>query len=123
MYRHNCKSMQIGLVLYPETPAPVSGSSNIDITCVPNADIFGSPQVTCDSDGEWGPQNPRCECRGGYEDTRRECRGKTIKCFSIAVVIAFRCELVLSTTTGHYMHGIFLTFSSLSTWLLSLTHC
>ena len=123
VYRHNCKSMQTGLVLYPETPAPVSGSSNIDITCVPNADSFGSPQVTCDSDGEWGPQNPRCECRAGYEDRGRECRGKTIKCFSIAVVIVFRCELALSTTTGHYMYGIFLTFSSLSTWLLSLTHC
>ena len=83
VYRHNCKSMQNKLVLYPETPAPVSGSSNdptdIDITCVPNATVCGSPQVTCDSDGMWGPQNPRCECNGGYEDRETECRGKTIK--------------------------------------------
>ena len=85
VYRHNCKSMQIGLVKYPETAAPVSGSRNINITCVPNAgnvvnaDVCGSPPVPCDSDGEWGPQNPRCECRGGYEDRVTECRGKTIK--------------------------------------------
>ena len=95
VYRHNCKSMQTGLVLYPETPAPVSGSSNdptdIDITCVPNADVFGSPQVTCGSDGMWGPQNPRCECRAGYEDRGTECRGKTIKFLSIEVIIVLRC--------------------------------
>ena len=79
VYRHNCKSKQNKLVLYPETAAPVSGSRNIDITCVPNADVCDSPPVTCDSDGMWGSQNPRCECSGGYEDRGTECRGKTIK--------------------------------------------
>ena len=78
VYRHNCKSMQTGLVLYPETPAPVSGSSNIDITCVDNADICGSPEVTCGSDGMWGSQSPRCECRGGYEDPGRVCSRKIL---------------------------------------------
>ena len=78
VYRHNCKSMQNKLVLYPETPAPVSSSRNIDITCVPNADVCGSPEVPCDSDGMWGPQNPRCECRAGYEDRGTECNRKTL---------------------------------------------
>ncbi|CAI8042608.1 Ephrin type-A receptor 5 [Geodia barretti] len=30
VYRNNCKSRQVGLVLYPDAPAPVSGSANID---------------------------------------------------------------------------------------------
>ena len=67
VYRHNCKSMQTGLVLYNETAAPVSDPRNIDITCVDNADVFGSQEVTCDSDGMWGSQNPVCECNDGYE--------------------------------------------------------
>ena len=67
VYRHNCKSMQIGLVSYPETPAPVSGSTVINITCVDYANISGSPEVTCGSDGLWGPENPRCECSEGHE--------------------------------------------------------
>ena len=67
VYRHNCKSMQTGLVLYNETAAPVSNSTDIDITCADNANISGSPRVTCGSDGMWGSQNPVCECNDGFE--------------------------------------------------------
>ena len=93
-YRHSCKSMQTGLVLYPETPAPVSDSINISITCVPNADVCGSPPVTCDSDGMWGSQSPRCECRAGYEDRGTECRGKTIKYLSIELILVLHVNLL-----------------------------
>ena len=54
VYRNNCKSFQSGLVLYPDAPAPVSDSVNINVQCVDNAVVSGSAQVTCGSDGRWG---------------------------------------------------------------------
>ena len=72
VYRYICPSRQEGLVLYPLTPAPVSGSVNINIKCVDNA-VSGSPQVTCHSNGTWGPENPVCKCRPGYEERQGEC--------------------------------------------------
>ena len=80
VYRNNCKSIQSGLVLYPDAPAPVSDSVNINIQCVDNADVSGSARVTCSSDGRWGPQNPVCRCRLGYEDRGTECVGRLLKC-------------------------------------------
>ena len=76
VFRNNCQSFQNRLVLYPDAPAPVSGSENIAINCVPNAVVSGSAQVTCNSDGTWGPENPVCECRLGYEDRETECFSK-----------------------------------------------
>ena len=73
VYHYNCPSRQVGLALYPETPAPVSGSVNINIKCVDNAVVSGSPQVTCHSNGTWGPENPVCKCRPGYEERQGEC--------------------------------------------------
>ena len=79
VYRNNCKSFQSGLVLYPDAPAPVSDSVNINIQCVDNADVSGSARVTCGSDGRWGPQNPVCQCRLAYEDRRTECVGRLLQ--------------------------------------------
>ena len=78
VYRNNCKSRQVGLVLYPDAPAPVTGSENIDIGCVENAVVSGSPRVTCGSDGTWGSQSPVCQCRLGYEDRQTVCIGKSL---------------------------------------------
>ena len=84
VYRYNCQSFQNGLVLYPDAPAPVndtenmSDSVNITISCVPNAIISGSELVTCCSDGTWGPENPMCECRLGYENRTTQCFGKIV---------------------------------------------
>ena len=75
MYRYNCKGNQRGLVLYPDAPAPVSDSANVNIECVDNAVVSGSARVTCGSDGRWGPENPVCQCRLGYEDRTTECVG------------------------------------------------
>ena len=76
VFRNNCQSFQRGLVLYPDAPAPVNGSENITISCVPNAVVSGSAQVTCHSNGTWGPENPVCECQPGYEDRETECVSK-----------------------------------------------
>ena len=73
VYRNNCQSFQRGLVLYPDAPAPMNGSENITISCVPNAVVSGSAQVTCYSNGTWGPENPVCECRLGYKDGGTVC--------------------------------------------------
>ena len=88
VYRYNCPSRQVGIVLYPETPAPETGSEGVDVSCVANANISGSPQVICHSNGTWGPENPVCKCHCGYEEDPPVCGGKymeemTIYCFSI----------------------------------------
>ena len=82
VYRNNCQSRQVGLVLYPDAPAPVSGSVNIDISCVANAVVSGSSRVTCGSDGTWGSQNPVCQCRLGHENRQMQCIGKFSSPFS-----------------------------------------
>ena len=74
VYRNNCQGFQTGLVVYPDAPAPVSGLENIKVDCVDNNAVFStSDQVTCDSDGTWGPENPECKCKPGYEDRGTEC--------------------------------------------------
>ena len=85
VYRNNCQGFQTGLVVYPDAPAPVSGSANINVACVDNAVFSGSDQVTCDSDGTWGPENPVCQCSPGYEDRGTDCVGK-INLIHIAIV-------------------------------------
>ena len=74
VYRNNCRGHQTGLVVYPDAPAPVSGSVNINVTCVNNT-VFSSDsdQVTCNSDGTWSPRNPVCQCSPGFEDRGTEC--------------------------------------------------
>ena len=82
VYRENCKARQIGLVLYPDVPAPVSGLATVDISCVENAEVIGSSTFICQSDGTWSSgNNPVCECRPGFmnrvtEGSKRECVGK-----------------------------------------------
>ena len=68
VYRNNCRSRQIGLALYPDTPAPATGSVSVSIHCVENAEITGNGRATCNSDGMWTiPENSMCQCRPGYE--------------------------------------------------------
>ena len=78
VYRNNCKSRKVGLVQYPSAPPPTQ-PANISTTCVANADHVGSKNVTCTSDGTWGPENPVCQCRPGYVENSAgdiQCRGK-----------------------------------------------
>ena len=82
VYHYICPSRQEGLVLYSEVPAPMSGSVSIDVKCVDNAVVTGSPQVTCHSNGTWGPDTALCECNLGYakitENMMPKCVGKSL---------------------------------------------
>ena len=84
VYHYNCPSRQVGLVEYDETPAPDSGSVNVNFSCVENANILESVSktVTCHSNATWSTDIPTCECNLGYENrTENEvpkCVGKSI---------------------------------------------
>ena len=89
VYRYNCKSRQVGLVKYPSAPSPTQ-PANIFTTCVANADHVGSRIVTCTSVGTWGPENPVCQCRLGYEDRETECVGKCpLECSGRELTVCF----------------------------------
>ena len=67
VHRYYCREKQIGLVRYPDTPAPITGSVSVDVLCADNAENSSSAAVTCDSEGQWGPEMPTCGCSPGYE--------------------------------------------------------
>ena len=63
-----CEATNVGLVRYPATLAPVSGTVPITVQCTENAQITSSvTSVTCNENGVWGIQTPVCECIDGYE--------------------------------------------------------
>ena len=82
VYRGNCKTQQIGLVLYPDAPAPAASSVNVNFSCVENAVISGTEIVTCLKNGSWSSaNNPVCQCIPGYaleetENSSSKCVGK-----------------------------------------------
>ena len=80
----------MGLVLYPETPAPVFGSVNVQFTCVDNAYIPESESntVTCYHNGTWSTEVPVCECNVGYENTETNCGGKSINTLQMYYKVA-----------------------------------
>ena len=75
VYRNNCRFRQIGLALYPDTPASVFGSVVVSISCVENAEITGNGHAICNSSGVWTiPENSICQCRPGYmQDSEFSC--------------------------------------------------
>ena len=72
----------IGLVHYPTTRTPVSGSVTVTTQCADNAHILdtASHNVTCESDGSWSGQIPQCECDFKYYEAmvngRHICHGE-----------------------------------------------
>ena len=60
--------MNVGLVRYPTTLAPVSGSVTIATQCADNAHVRTGHRVDvrCASDGIWLGTVPQCECNVGY---------------------------------------------------------
>ena len=81
IYRHKCRAQAVGLVRYPVTQAPASGTVSVTIQCVPNAQRSSSSLiVSCGSDGYWGSEHPTCECNLGYQsatngDDNQVCNG------------------------------------------------
>ena len=63
-----CEGRSDGLVRYPTTLAPVSGSVTVTTQCADNAHTINStsPNVTCTSNGSWSGQTPQCQCHEGY---------------------------------------------------------
>ena len=58
----------MGLVRYPTTLAPASGSRTVATQCADNAHLTSScPNVECTSVGVWSGEIPQCECDEGYQ--------------------------------------------------------
>ena len=76
VYRHECHSKKVGLVYYPDTPAPSTGTCPTVAQCAENAHPTSSLGLTCDFAGHWGDENPQCECDAGYVEKKGKCIGK-----------------------------------------------
>ncbi|CAI8041854.1 Ephrin type-B receptor 3 (Fragment), partial [Geodia barretti] len=63
-----CAVRTVGLVRYPTTLAPASGSVTVATQCADNAHIRTgfSLNVRCSSSGSWTGTTPQCECDTGY---------------------------------------------------------
>ena len=85
IYRHECRAQAVGLVRYPVTQAPASGTIFVTTQCVPNAKRNSSSlTVSCGSDGCWGSERPTCQCNVGYQmatntDGNQVCNGTYVK--------------------------------------------
>ena len=63
-----CETKTEGLVHYPTTLAPASGTLSVTTQCADNAHRTSSSlSVTCNSSGIWGGQTPQCQCDSGYQ--------------------------------------------------------
>ena len=78
-----CEAKGVGLVRYPTTLAPASGSVTVTTQCADNAHVINSTSlnVTCTSNGTWVGQTPQCQCDDGYHEIRVNgtqiiCQGK-----------------------------------------------
>ena len=64
-----CEAKREGLVRYPTTVAPISGSVNITTQCVDNSHKASfSLNVSCTSSGSWSGTTPQCQCDTGYHE-------------------------------------------------------
>ncbi|CAI8021100.1 hypothetical protein GBAR_LOCUS12555, partial [Geodia barretti] len=63
-----CPARNVGLVRYPTTLAPASGSVAVTTQCADNAHVRTgfSLSVRCTSSGSWSGTTPQCECNDGY---------------------------------------------------------
>ena len=75
-----CGGKTVGLVRYPTTIAPVSGSLTVTTQCADNAHRTSSSlSVSCTSSGSWSGTTPQCQCDTGYRAVtvsgRQICKG------------------------------------------------
>ena len=73
-----CQGKTEGLVYYPTTTAPSSGSKPVNTSCADNAhQVTPSLEVVCYSDGRWSTNTqPQCRCNDGYQQAT--VKGKLI---------------------------------------------
>ena len=76
-----CPAQTVGLVLYPATLAPATGSVTVTTQCADNAYNTTSLLVSCDSSGNWSDV-PKCECDDKneliFDNGRQTCRTESI---------------------------------------------
>ena len=70
-----CPAQSVGLVRYPATPVPDSGSTTVSAQCADNARRVSSSSlsVRCSSTGSWSG-SPQCQCNSGYDEATIEGR-------------------------------------------------
>ena len=80
----SCPSKIEGLVHYPTTLAPVSGSKPVTTRCADNAHTRtgSSLDVICQFNGNWSGVTPQCECDDRYrpatDNGKLYCEGRYI---------------------------------------------
>ena len=69
VYRLVGPAMQVGLTLYPETPAPTLNNTSVSGVCVANANTTSGklPSLNLDPDGSWTSLDDQCCCIEGHE--------------------------------------------------------
>ena len=65
VYRHECATKQEGLVIFPNTAAPIANTTTVATECMPNSFPVTDMSVTCDSSGYWDG-SAECVCNPGY---------------------------------------------------------
>ena len=96
--------MTVGLVRYPTTLAPASGTLSVTTQCADNAHRTSSSlNVTCDSGGMWSGEIPQCQCNSGYqtatENGREFCQGDYIHIvlwLTLAETKVYFCTYILT---------------------------
>ena len=105
----------MGLVLYPATLAPATGSVTATAQCADNAYNTTSLLVSCDSSGNWSTV-PKCKCDDKDEpiidNGRQTCRTESI-------ILLVHCDLwVISLFSGMpreiFVKGIIITVLNLN---------
>ena len=100
-----CNSKSVGLVRYPTTPAPASGSVTVTTQCADNAHVRSgsSLSVRCTSSGSWSG-TPLCECDAGYHAVsvsgRQICQSK--HCIIYTVLSLTSLFLSLNIHSNHF---------------------
>ncbi|CAI8036631.1 Ephrin type-A receptor 4-B [Geodia barretti] len=71
VYRYQCPRKQEGLVVFPDTAAPVDNDITIIAECMPNSSPVtpNDMAMTCDKDGNWMGAGS-CRCDPGYKRVR-----------------------------------------------------
>ena len=65
VFRHQCRQKQEGLVIFPETAAPMDDNITVTSYCMPNSVAITEMDMVCDTNGQWTGSG-RCRCIPGY---------------------------------------------------------